>query len=52
MRSTITLVWNLIRPHDSVFAGIVTASRHIITNPGSMSDIVISKCLRAHYLYE
>ena len=26
--------------------------RHIITNPGSMSDIVISKCLRAHYLYE
>jgi hypothetical protein len=28
------------------------ASRHINTNPGSMSDIVISKCLRAHYLYE
>ncbi len=27
-------------------------SRHINTNPGSMSDIVISKCLRAHYLYE
>ena len=30
----------------------VNTSRHIITNPGSMSDIVISKCLRAHYLYE
>ena len=30
----------------------LSTSRHIITNPGSMSDIVISKCLRAHYLYE
>jgi hypothetical protein len=26
-------------------------SRHIITNPGSMSDIAISKCLRVHRLY-
>ena len=26
----------------------LTTCRHIITNPGPMSDIVISRCLRAH----
>ena len=30
----------------------VIPSRNIITNPGSMSDIAISKSLRAHHLYE
>ncbi len=30
---------------------LINTSRHIITNPGSMSDIAISKRLRAHYLY-
>lgn len=30
----------------------IHTSRHIITNPGPMSDIAISKCLRAHHLHE
>ena len=32
--------------------GLLPLCRHITINPGSMSDIAISKCLRGHHLYE
>jgi hypothetical protein len=32
MRSTITLVWNQMRPHDRCCGGIVTASRLAVSN--------------------
>ena len=52
MRLTITSASSRMRPCEEQAQKLVSAGRHIITNPGSMSDIVISKCLRAHYLYE
>ena len=52
MRLTITSAWSQMRPREPRCAGILLAGRHINTNPGSMSDIAISQCLRVHYLYE
>jgi hypothetical protein len=38
MRSTITLVWNQVRPHDRPCGGIVTASRLPITNAAKFPE--------------